>query len=68
MLRFIFLCVIIADLVLYDLAFDQSAEQAASVTDSHDCATVVRTDLDVELDSDLLSNFVSNSEQRVRES
>jgi hypothetical protein len=54
MLRFIFLCVIIADSVLYNLAFDQSTEQAASVTDSHDCATVVRTDLDVELASDLL--------------
>jgi hypothetical protein len=53
MLRFIFLCVIIVDSVLYK-TFDQSAEQAASVTVSHDCATVVRTDLDVELASDFL--------------
>jgi hypothetical protein len=44
MLRFIFLCVIIVDSVLYNLAFDQSTEQAASVVDSHDCATVVLTD------------------------
>jgi hypothetical protein len=54
MLRFVFLCVIIADSVLYNLAFDQSTGQATSVTNSHDCATVVRTDLDVELASDLL--------------
>jgi hypothetical protein len=47
MLRFIFLCVIIVDSVLYNLAFDQSTEKATSEMDSHDCATVVRTDHEV---------------------